>query len=108
MQISRKLSVRLLTKYFSVADNSVVKIMRLVGETMPKVFKGETTMLEHFRTSGLLDEYYAHGFGTMQSSMWLSGIVKQLTDRRPHLNLLEIGKPPSFQLDDVTELTTRL
>ncbi|KAK2776557.1 lovastatin nonaketide synthase [Colletotrichum kahawae] len=74
-----------------VADNSVVKIMRLVGETMPKVFRGETTMLEHFRTSGLLDEYYAHGFGTMQSSMWLSGIVKQLTDRRPHLNLLEIG-----------------
>lgn len=49
-------------------------------------------MLEHFRTSGLLDEYYAKGFGTAQSTMWLSNIVRQITDRRPHLNLLEIGE----------------
>lgn len=49
-------------------------------------------MLEHFRTSGLLDEYYAKGFGTAQSTTWLSNIVKQITDRRPHLNLLEIGE----------------
>ncbi|KKY31726.1 putative polyketide synthase [Diaporthe ampelina] len=74
-----------------LAENPVVKIMLLVGNTMPKVFRGETTMLEHFRTSGLLDEYYAKGFGTAQSTMWLSNIVKQITDRRPHLNLLEIG-----------------
>lgn len=66
--------------------------MLLVGNNMPKVFRGETTMLEHFRTSGLLDEYYAKGFGTAQSTMWLSNIVKQITDRRPHLNLLEIGE----------------
>lgn len=49
-------------------------------------------MLEHFRSSGLLDEYYAYGFGTMQSSLWLSQAVKQITDRHPHLSLLEIGK----------------
>ena len=65
--------------------------MLLVGTTMPRVFKEETTMLEHFRESGLLDEYYAHGFGTMQSSLWLSNVVKQITDRHPHLHLLEIG-----------------
>ena len=53
-------------------------------------------MLEHFRTSGLLDEYYATGFGTQQSGMWLSGMVKQLTDRHPHLKLLEIGKSAPF------------
>ena len=55
-------------------------------------------MLEHFRTSGLLDEYYATGFGTQQSGMWLSGMVKQLTDRHPHLRLLEIGKSAPFAL----------
>lgn len=80
------------TGMFRLAENPVVKIMLLVGNTMPKVFRGETTMLEHFRTSGLLDEYYAKGFGTAQSTLWLSNIVKQITDRRPHLNLLEIGK----------------
>jgi SAM-dependent methyltransferase len=73
------------------SDNADVKIMLLVGETMPRVFKQETTMIEHMRTSGLLDEYYIHGFGTMQSSLWLGNAVKEITDRHPHLNILEIG-----------------
>lgn len=59
-------------------------------------------MLEHFRSSGLLDEYYAHGFGTMQSSLWLSQAVKQITDRHPHLSLLEIGKLPLFIYPDTS------
>ena len=68
--------------------------MLLIGEIMPRVFKGETTMLEHFRSSGLLEEYYAHGFGTMQFSLWLGQAVKQITDRHPYLSLLELGKYP--------------
>ena len=56
-------------------------------------------MLEHFRTSGLLDEYYANGFGTMQSTLWLGSVVKQITDRHPHLRLLEIGKPAYWRPD---------
>ncbi|KAI1768458.1 hypothetical protein GGR53DRAFT_532368 [Hypoxylon sp. FL1150] len=74
-----------------VADNSDVKIMLLVGKTMPRVFRGETTMLEHFRTSGLLDEYYSNGFGTRQTTMWVGSILRQMTSRNPHLSLLEIG-----------------
>jgi SAM-dependent methyltransferase len=72
-------------------DNADVKIMLLVGGTMPRVFKHETTMIEHMRTSGLLDEYYVHGFGTMQSSQWLGNAVKEITDRHPHLHILEVG-----------------
>ena len=53
-------------------------------------------MLEHFRSSNLLDEYYFHGFGMMQSSLWISQAVKQITDRHPHLSILEIGKLPLF------------
>lgn len=78
-------------KAAGVMDNSDVRIMLLVGKTMPRVFRGETTMLEHFRTSGLLDEYYANGFGTKQSTIWVGSIIKQLTNRNPHLNILEIG-----------------
>ncbi|TVY48035.1 Polyketide synthase-nonribosomal peptide synthetase [Lachnellula occidentalis] len=73
------------------SENADVKIMFLVGETMPRVFKQETTMIEHMRTSGLLDAFYTHGIATMQSSLWLSHTVKQITDRHPHLNILEIG-----------------
>ena len=75
----------------SVANNSDLRIMLLVGETMPRVFEQETTMLENFRTSGLLDEFYAHGFGAMQPTLWLGSVVRQITDRHQHLRLLEIG-----------------
>ncbi|XXH02069.1 protein transport protein bet1 [Hypoxylon texense] len=72
-------------------ESSDVKIMLLVGNVMPRVFRGETTMLEHFRTSGLLDEYYSSGFGTKQTTIWVGNIIKQLTNYNPHLSLLEIG-----------------
>lgn len=75
----------------SIQDNPAVKITELVGKTMPLVFRGETTMLEHLRTSGLLDEYYANGIGTQKSTAWLGGMVRQLTDRNPRLKILEVG-----------------
>jgi len=39
-----------------------VGIMHLVGEQMPRVFKGETNMLEEFRVSNVLDNYYEDGY----------------------------------------------
>lgn len=68
-----------------------VRVMHLVGQTMPRVFRGETTMLEHFRTTGLLDDYYTDGFGLGQSSQWIARTVAQIADRYPHMNMLEIG-----------------
>ncbi|CAG8974765.1 hypothetical protein HYALB_00000377 [Hymenoscyphus albidus] len=67
------------------------RIMHLVGEQMPRVFKGETTILEEFRATSILDDYYAHGFGLEESAKWLGRTVKQITDRYPHMNMLEVG-----------------
>lgn len=39
----------------------------------------------------MLDKYYTEGFGTKQTVIWVGEVVKQLTDRNPHLRLLEIG-----------------
>ncbi|OCL13419.1 putative polyketide synthase [Glonium stellatum] len=72
-------------------DVSNVRIMHLVGQQMPRVFEGETTMLEQFRLSNLLDPYYANGFGLYEASMWISRAVSQIADRYPHMNILEIG-----------------
>lgn len=71
-----------------------VQIMHLVGTQMPRVFRGETTMLEQFRADGvdILDRYYAGGFGLVESAQWVSRVVKQIVDRYPHMNILEIGK----------------
>lgn len=68
-----------------------VKIMHLVGQQMPRVFRGETNMLNEFRESGLLDDYYTKGFGFKQVCKWLSRVLVQISDRYPHMNILEIG-----------------
>ncbi|KAE8548385.1 hypothetical protein EYB25_008763 [Talaromyces marneffei] len=68
-----------------------VQIMHLVGEQMPHVFAGKTTILEHFRANDILDRYYATGFGLRESGQWVSRTVKQLVERFPHMNILEVG-----------------
>jgi acyl transferase domain-containing protein len=71
-----------------------VHMMHLVGAEMPKVFAGETTMLEQFRTDGenILDKYYTGGFGVRDSAAWVGRTVKQIADRYAHMNILEIGE----------------
>ncbi|OQD61269.1 hypothetical protein PENPOL_c017G01328 [Penicillium polonicum] len=73
------------------ADLSDVRVMHLVGEQMPRVFRDETNMLEEFRVNNVLDEYYEKGFGFLQSGLWMSRTISQLAERYPHLNILEIG-----------------
>lgn len=75
----------------SFADLSDVRVMHLVGEQMPRVFRGETNMLEEFRVNNVLDEYYEKGFGFLQSGLWMSRTISQLAERYPHLNIIEIG-----------------
>lgn len=75
-----------------------VGVMHLVGQTMPRVFRGETTMLEAFRESGVLDDYYVHSFSSAPSGRWQTRLVEQIASRHPHLKMLEIGEsfPPNF------------
>jgi NAD(P)-dependent dehydrogenase (short-subunit alcohol dehydrogenase family)/SAM-dependent methyltransferase len=70
-----------------------VEIMHLVGERMPSVFAGNTTMLEEFRVGDVdvLDRYYAEGIGLRELGTWVGRAVKQLADRHPHMKILEVG-----------------
>src|SRR5438045_693306 len=56
---------------FRFVDSPDVRIMKVVGEQMPKVIRGETTILEHLLPTGLLDEYYVNALGFPQFSKWL-------------------------------------
>ncbi|TLD19206.1 hypothetical protein PspLS_09809 [Pyricularia sp. CBS 133598] len=76
---------------YRLMESPDVKIALLVANVMPRFFKGETTMLEQFRTLGLLDDYYSHGFGTGQCIQWVGSILCQLTNSNSHLEILEIG-----------------
>lgn len=76
--------------HMNIAD---FQIMHLVGSEMHRVFEGETTMLEIFRNtnSDVLDRFYADGIITKPLAKWVARAVRQITDRYPHMNILEVG-----------------
>jgi SAM-dependent methyltransferase len=65
--------------------------MRAVGENLPSVIRGETTILEHMTKDGGLDDYYTHVIGIEILNKSTSGMVGQLSHRFPHMNILEVG-----------------
>ncbi|KAI1176534.1 hypothetical protein F4777DRAFT_262151 [Nemania sp. FL0916] len=68
-----------------------VGIMTLVGENLSRVARGEKTMLEIFRETSILERFYERGFAAYPSACWQAEIVKQLVDRNPHMNIIEVG-----------------
>ncbi|KAI9150471.1 beta-ketoacyl synthase domain-containing protein [Paramyrothecium foliicola] len=77
-----------LTAPFS--DRPEVRAMRVVGEQMPRAICGETTMLEHLMTTGLLTDYYARALGMSQIEV-LAETVHQVVQRYPQAEILEVG-----------------
>lgn len=66
-------------------------MMHLVGQQMPRVMRGETQMIEEMRVSNILDNYYTGAFGSREAGLWIGKTVAQLSERYPHLNILEVG-----------------
>jgi hybrid polyketide synthase/nonribosomal peptide synthetase ACE1 len=65
----------------------------VVGDKLPAVIRGETTILEHMVKDGLLERWYQYGVGLKEVSKNLGGTVKQIVNRHAHMDILEIGKP---------------
>lgn len=78
-----------LTERFS--DYPEIKAMHVVGEQMPRAIRGETTMLEHLMTNGLLGDYYAKAKSVTQGTEMLAETVVQIARRYPHGRILEVG-----------------
>lgn len=66
----------------------------VVGDNLPAVIRGETTILEHMTKDGLLDRFYEVGMGLKEVSYFLGQTVKQIVHRYPRMKMLEIGKEP--------------
>ncbi|RAH76705.1 hypothetical protein BO86DRAFT_443060 [Aspergillus japonicus CBS 114.51] len=73
------------------ADCPDIRIMHTIGQQMPQVIQGQTTILEHLVPTGLLDEYYVRALGFPQFSLWLARPVNQIVQRYPAMDILEIG-----------------
>ena len=65
--------------------------MRAVGENLPAVVRGETTILEHMTKDNRLDNYYIDALGFDHAYDVATGMVAQFVHRYPHMNIIEIG-----------------
>ena len=65
--------------------------MRAVGENLPAVVRGETTILEHMTKDNRLDNYYIDALGFNHAYDVATGMVAQFVHRYPHMNIIEIG-----------------
>jgi len=66
-------------------------MLHIIGQQLPRVIRGETTILEQIRTDGLLDEYYVSALGYPHFSKWLARTTSQIAHRYPQMDILEIG-----------------
>lgn len=68
-----------------------MKLMRAVGEHLPPVIRGETTMLQYMTEDNMLNEFYITAVGFQEYTDSLAEQVDKLGHRFPHMNVLEIG-----------------
>ncbi|KAJ5692060.1 hybrid PKS-NRPS biosynthetic cluster [Penicillium macrosclerotiorum] len=72
-------------------DSVDLKLISAVGEHIPAVVRGETTVLEHMLRDNMLDDFYKKGVGFAKYNSFMAQMMQQITHRYPHMNILEIG-----------------
>ncbi|KAI1463640.1 putative hybrid NRPS/PKS enzyme [Daldinia caldariorum] len=78
----------ILSKY---PDNIDLRLMSAVGENLPAVIRGETSMLEHMIQDNMLNDFYVVAHGMPRYTAYLASMARLVTHRNPHMNVLEIG-----------------
>ncbi|KAI9771201.1 MAG: putative Hybrid PKS-NRPS biosynthetic cluster [Geoglossum umbratile] len=68
-----------------------LRLMTTVGENMPRVVRGELTMLETMMQDNMLNEFYVEALGMREYVEKLACMSGQISHRYPHMNVLEIG-----------------
>lgn len=82
--------IKLLISRYS--SEPTVRLLSAVGENTPAALRGQTTILEHMESDGLLRDYHSKGLGIEKYHTLLAGFMRQITHRYPHASVLEIGE----------------
>ncbi|KAF2258901.1 hypothetical protein CC78DRAFT_621456 [Lojkania enalia] len=79
---------KLESRYPQIVD---VQLIRTVGEHIPEVVLGSTTILEHMLEDSMLSRLYVEGIGFESVNSSLALGVSQIAHKYPRMNILEIG-----------------
>ena len=72
--------------------NTDIKILRVVGESLPKTLHGDLNLLETLTSSGLLRKYYQDALGMREYLGEMSRVMHHLTHEFANTSILEIGR----------------
>lgn len=67
------------------------KMVREIGENLVDIVRGTKSAIEVAMKDNLLNELYPNALGMKECTVYLARLIKQMTHRYPHLNVLEIG-----------------
>ncbi|KAL4985523.1 hypothetical protein BDW68DRAFT_179645 [Aspergillus falconensis] len=67
-----------------------LKLIRAVGEAYPGAVKQELDFFKHC-DEDIIDGWYSAGLGLEVSNTWAARLIKQISHRYPHMNIVEIG-----------------
>ncbi|KAI1193519.1 putative PKS-NRPS protein [Nemania serpens] len=68
-----------------------LELMCAVGENLPAVVRGEMNMLEPMVEDNKLNRFYVDALGMPRYTEELARIVAQISNRHPHMHILEVG-----------------
>lgn len=68
-----------------------VQLLRRIGSDLVSIVNGSTQAIEVAMEDGMLANYYESSLGMSTYTEFLAKVVKQISYRYPHMNILEIG-----------------
>lgn len=72
-------------------DDIDLRLIRSLGVAYPSIVRGELDALELLTKDNMLHELYADGFGFSVANTWAAQLVKQMSHRYPHMNIIDLG-----------------
>ncbi|KAJ5683579.1 hypothetical protein N7462_006744 [Penicillium macrosclerotiorum] len=65
--------------------------LRLVGESLPDIVRGEVNILDILMKNDMLSQFYSETIGMQSYLHEMARMAGQISNRYPHINVLEIG-----------------
>jgi hypothetical protein len=75
-------------------DDIDLKLIKSMGQAYPSIVRGETNSMEHLVKDDMLDAWYTEGLGFSDANAWTARLIKQISHRHPHMNIIDLGRSP--------------
>ncbi|KAJ5427409.1 lovastatin nonaketide synthase [Penicillium cf. griseofulvum] len=72
-------------------DDIDLKLIKSIGQAYPSIIRGESSPMEHLTKDNMLDELYTEGLGFAVANAWTARLIKQISHRYPHMNIIDLG-----------------